>query len=115
MCKINLKSGKKRIDPCLKPLLTWLKESSYYSYTTVASCCGHGKYSMSIVVKETKEGVIDYRELFTGKYIFRKKRFYKRDKEGYYYIPEAFYLLNYKSKFKEETDGKETKKKSLQA
>ena len=28
-------------------------------------------------------------ELFSGKLINRKKRFYKKDKEGYYYIPEV--------------------------
>ena len=28
-------------------------------------------------------------EYFSHQYILRKKRFYKKDKEGYYFIPET--------------------------
>lgn len=36
MCK-KTKGIHNRIDPCLKPLLKWLKS---YDYEVVASCCG---------------------------------------------------------------------------
>ena len=83
MCKLNKKSGLTRIDPCIKPLIKWLKEQAYYE--TVSCCCGHGKYPMTIVV-EYPEG---YVEVLSDTKIPRIKRFYKKDKQGYYYIPEV--------------------------
>ena len=56
---------------------------------TLASCCGHGRYPMSIVVEEMDSGYIY--ELVSGKAIPRKSRFYKADSDGYYYIPEISY------------------------
>jgi hypothetical protein len=52
---------------------------------TLACCCGHGRYPMSIVIR--RYGVIE--ELISGKHIPRAKKFYKKDDEGYYYIPET--------------------------
>jgi len=53
---------------------------------TLASCCGHGKYPMTIVIK----GILGYPlEIFSNKTILRKKKFYKKDKDGYYFIPET--------------------------
>lgn len=85
MCKFNLKNEGRRLDPCMKPLIKWLKESDYW---TVGCCCGHGRYPMTIIVKGMRNGVPNYGELLSGVEIPRKKRFYKRDKDGYYYIPE---------------------------
>lgn len=51
----------------------------------IACCCGHNKYPKSVVI-DAKHGIY---ELFTGKFIPRKTRFYKRDKQGYFYIPEV--------------------------
>ena len=85
MCKLNKKSGCRRIDPCIRPFIGWLKNK----HITVASCCGHSKYPITIIVKEGVEKKIIYREILSQKIITRKRRFYKKDKQGYYYIPET--------------------------
>ena len=53
---------------------------------TVACCCGHNKYPMTIVVKDKYGNIY---ELFSQKVLPRKKKFYKKDEEGYYFIPET--------------------------
>jgi len=55
-------------------------------FKILACCCGHGKYPMTIVYEIPKRAKF---ELFSGKVIPRKKRFYIKDKQGYYYIPET--------------------------
>lgn len=87
MCK-KTKGLHNRIDPCLKPLLKWLKSCDY---EVVASCCGHSVYPMTIVVKgenfnSTRE---IYNELFSEKIIPRIRKFYKKDNNGIYFIPEV--------------------------
>ncbi|MDP4039850.1 MAG: hypothetical protein Q8P57_04710 [Candidatus Pacearchaeota archaeon] len=62
----------------MKNLLTYIPN-------TYACCCGHGKYPMTIIVKNIKS---EFVEIVSGKKIPRKKRFYLKDKQGYYYIPE---------------------------
>jgi len=52
---------------------------------TLAHCCGHGKYPETIVV-DSPSGAY---ELNTGVKIPRKRRFYRKDAEGFYYIPEV--------------------------
>ena len=84
MCKLNKKSGLKRIDPCMRLLVGFLKG---YGIPIVACCCGHGKYPMTIVIQD-KERSVTY-EIISGEFIPRKKKFYKKDKQGYYYIPEV--------------------------
>jgi hypothetical protein len=53
---------------------------------TLACCCGHNKYPMTIIVEnvwsKTPFEILHHID------IPRKKKFYKKDKEGYYYIPE---------------------------
>lgn len=93
MCK-KLKGLHNRIDPCLKPLLKWLKREGYY---IVASCCGHSVYPMTIIVRSRRNGIANYGELLSGVTISRTRKFYMKDKQGYYFIPE----LNIK-KFLEE-------------
>lgn len=68
------------------PLIKWLREGIYFP---VASCCGHGKYPMTIVVKYEYEDITRYFELFSNIELKRTKRFYRRDKQGYYFIPEV--------------------------
>jgi len=54
----------------------------------VACCCGHhGKHPMTIVVYNKSKSF--YFDMVSGKKIPRKKKFYKKDKQGYYYIPEV--------------------------
>ncbi len=82
MCKkIQFKYCPSKIDKCMINIIDFLKLNGII---TLACCCGHDKYSMSIICKW--EGVnID---IISYKEIPRKKKFYKKDKQGYYYIPE---------------------------
>jgi len=83
MCK-KLKGLHNRIDSCMRKEIEELNKKGII---TLACCCGHNKYPKTIVVKHqrTKQPY----EYFTKQYILRKKRFYKKDNQGYYYIPEA--------------------------
>lgn len=74
------------IDECLKMIIYYLRRQGI---EPVSSCCGHGKYPPSIVVCHGFRKL----EIFSGKIIPRKKRFYRKDKEGYYYIPEIISFL----------------------
>jgi len=71
-----------RIDPCMEDELRRLRESGI---RTLACCCGHSRYHKTIVVPTGGEII----ELFSGVKIPRKKRFYVKDKDGFYYIPEV--------------------------
>ena len=85
MCKKTIWCNSK-IDRCMKSLIKLLQKDHY---NTVASCCGHGKYQMTIVIKNKKNRKVVYKELLSNTIIPRTTRFYKRDEEGYYYIPEV--------------------------
>lgn len=90
MCK-KLKGCGRRIDPCMKRLIDFI--NTHPNIETIASCCGHGKYNMTIVIKE-KTGmdgkwIWKTKELLSEMEISRKRRFYIKDKQGYYYIPET--------------------------
>ena len=85
MCKVKAYKGSSnpRIDKCMRNLIdvlnTYVKD-----YKILACCCGHGKYPMTIVF----DAGYGAWELISDVEIPKKKRFYKRDEEGYYYIPE---------------------------
>jgi hypothetical protein len=67
----------------MKPLIKWLNQRGF---ETKACCCGHNRYPMTIVVKlMTTDKTY---ELLSKKYIDRKRKFYVKDKKGFYYIPE---------------------------
>ena len=74
---------KKRLDNCMVNIIWFLNN---HGCKTLGCCCGHGKYPMTIV-HESPNG--KRWELFSGVEIPRKARFYLKDKEGYYYIPEV--------------------------
>lgn len=76
-----------RIDKCMKPLIKWLNK--HMQFKTVASCCGHGKYPMTVIITFKIHGTDFYHELLSVTHIPRRRNFYKRDKQGYYYIPEV--------------------------
>lgn len=86
MCRFNPKNDSRRIDPCMKHLVNWLKNADY---EVVACCCGHSKYPMSVVVRFRVNGKPYYVELLSDTGIKRAKKFYKKDKQGYYFIPEV--------------------------
>jgi len=80
MCKTN---NPRKMDNCMVNLIKHINK--YMPCKTLGCCCGHGKYPMTVVV-QGKTGLRF--ELLSNKLIPRKRRFYKKDKEGYYYIPE---------------------------
>ena len=83
-----------RIDKCMKHLIENIQEQLCEEQATVvACCCGHRKYPMTILVREEVyvNGVhTDHiiRDWVSDIIIPRKRNFYKRDKQGIYYIPE---------------------------
>jgi len=88
MCKKvnNHKISNTRIDKCMQPLIKYLNQERR---DTVACCCGHGKYPMTIVIKWNSGKYIHYQELLTSTILKRTRNFYKRDNQGYYFIPEV--------------------------
>ena len=96
MCKFNPKNDGRRIDSCLKELINYLREK----HKPILSCCGHGKYNPSVIIKECRKingrREVYFKEIFSGKILLIKenplnkdpKKFYKRDKQGIYYIPQ---------------------------
>lgn len=84
MCKLNKKNDARRIDPCMKNLIEYLEAMNV---ETLACCCGHGKYPITVIAKSKWDN--EPFELLSGNEMPRKKRFYKKDKQGYYYIPEV--------------------------
>ena len=87
MCKFNKVSGNKRIDPCMRTVIEGLHIALQNHLKVVAYCCGHQKYSTTIVMYNKSQEI--YYDLLSGIKIPRKKRYYFRDKKGYYYIPEV--------------------------
>ena len=71
-----------KVDACIAPLVSLL---NMYGIETVGACCGHGIYNPSIFINHKGKKI----DLFSGKIILRKRRFYKTDQKGYYYIPEV--------------------------
>jgi len=71
-----------RVDSCIANLIMHLRDR----IDTVACCCGHGRYNISILYKDEEGRIVD---LISNMIIPRKRNFYKKDFEGYYYIPEV--------------------------
>lgn len=78
-----------KLDKCIASFIEHLN-LLLKDYRTVASCCGHGKYPLTIVVIGKRK---QHYDLVSGVHINRKSRFYKKDKQGYYYIPEVIKYL----------------------
>lgn len=72
-----------RVDECLRETIWALNRSGVI---TVASCCGHGHYHPTILVRNKKGEIYD---IFSGIKIPRVRNFYKTDDYGFYYIPEV--------------------------
>lgn len=85
--RIKIKGKVIRVDKCMKNVIEYLNNRGIL---TLACCCGHGKYPPSIVVFELRiKALVDAVELFSWKHIPRKVKFYKKDKDGYFFIPET--------------------------
>ena len=72
------------VDECIAEKIKALAKREII---TLSCCCGHGRYPKSIIVL-CKDGITK-REYYSRKKILRKRKFYKRDEKGYYYIPEV--------------------------
>lgn len=72
------------MDSCMEWVIKFLQVNGI---KTLASCCGHGKYPMSIIAKDKLTGWTI--EIFSATILKNKRRWYKQDKQGYYYIPEV--------------------------
>lgn len=85
---IDKKFKRIRVDKCIRHLPRVLSVAGFH---VVACCCGHGRYPLTVVCKVLKPNCKSngYYDLISGKDIPRKTRFYKRDKDGYFYIPEV--------------------------
>ena len=73
-----------RLDSCMRNLIKHINE--YMPCKTLGCCCGHNVYPMTIVVQENNGLRF---ELLSNILIPRTRRFYKKDDEGFYYIPEV--------------------------
>ncbi len=80
--RVVLRGKVVRVDPCIRALLL---EMNGHGIETLGSCCGHGRYGLSVVLKMDGRIV----DLGSGAEIPRVRRFYRRDATGFYYIPEA--------------------------
>ena len=89
MCeKKQFKYCPSEIDECMRNFINILNELlANISLNIVACCCGHNKYPMTIIVRESGSGKVY--DLVSNKTIPRTRNFYKKDKKGYYYIPEV--------------------------
>jgi hypothetical protein len=88
MCKFNPRNQGRRLDPCMKEYIEMVNKILKRVYETKACCCGHGKYPKTIVVGLKGKNSYCF-DLISGMMIKRTKRFYKKDKQGYYFIPEV--------------------------
>ncbi len=87
MCELKkYKTSNTQIDKCMRNLIEFIDDHSN-RIEVRACCCGHYKYPMSIIVKNLQTG--EMYDLMSGRNIPRKRNFYKRDKQGYYYIQEG--------------------------
>jgi len=82
MCKFNPKNGGRRMDPCMRTLIGNLQS---LNIQTRACCCGHRRYPQTIIIHAHGW----HYDLVSGKSVPRKKRFYRKDKDGQYYVPEV--------------------------
>jgi len=73
-----------RIDHCMRNKVGDLR---CRGYSTKACCCGHHRYPETIVcIGPRGNPAYEFNTLIK---IPRKKRFYKKDSKGFYYIPEV--------------------------
>lgn len=86
MCKnCNRKHlNNNRMDVCMECVCYLINEKT--NYETLASCCGHGKYPMTVIVSDKRGRILEY---FSQLTIPRKRNFYKRDEHGIFFVPEV--------------------------
>jgi len=62
-------------------------------FTTLASCCGHGKYPRTVVMLNAFGVVMEY---YTKDLLFKQKqhRYYQRDAAGHYHLDPRVFMKN---------------------
>ena len=83
----------RQIDGCIVDDVVFLNNWKNGKFETLLSCCGHDKYPKTIIVRNKASGCVFewYSKIIlesTYKNGKRRKRFYEKDNEGYYFIPE---------------------------
>lgn len=73
-----------RVDSCLRHGIETIYRNGL---ETVACCCGHGRYPITIICRDRLGD--RYFELFSGRVIRRTRNFYVMDSDGFYYVPET--------------------------
>lgn len=89
MCKFNPKNDSRYVDPCMEKFIEFLNSNTEFKsqLKILGCCCGHFKYPMTIICKDKGDGKIY--DIVSAIEIKRKKKFYKKDKKGVYFIPEV--------------------------
>jgi len=75
-----------RVDACLKDIIPLIDSLLPY-HNLIGSCCGHNRYTLTIVVRSRRSGRIE--ELISNTIIPRTRNIYRMDSKGFYYIPEV--------------------------
>ena len=100
MCEqTQYKTSNSQIDKCIREEIKEFNKAiklieGYLlePITIVASCCGHGKYPKTLVIRtrdRSSEEPPFYHEHFSGEHIMRTRNFYRKDAQGVYHIPEV--------------------------
>ena len=99
MCELKKYHGTSntQIDKCMREYIKkWnrairLLKPYLDNLRVVACCCGHGKYTKTMILRLKVEGddEASYFDHYSGVAFPRTRKFYKRDNQGYYYIPEV--------------------------
>ena len=90
MC-VKLPYCSRKIDPCIQELVHRINTTWKGIFETVSSCCGHGKYPTTVVVRNVLSGY--YFEWFSKVRVVpkgkKKLMIYKKDgprKRDYYFL-----------------------------
>lgn len=89
MCEKKPYNGR-RIDPCMVEQIAVINEC-IDDIDTIACCCGHGKYAKTIITRNrfTNEIYEFFSHIKLADAPRKSRKYYKKDAEGYYYIPEV--------------------------
>lgn len=82
--KIYINGKLVKVDKCLAKVIIFINDKT--PLKTLGACCGHSRYPLTIIVRSS---LGENFEFISQKVIPRKKRFYKKDSNGYFYIPEV--------------------------
>ena len=89
--KVTIGTRTFRVDRLMARLVEFI--NTHPNVETLACCSGHGRYPMTIIIKHKtgSDGKWEWKtkEMVSGTFIPRKRRFYVMNKEGFYFVPEV--------------------------